>query len=186
MPTAQKKFNEQSWKTFKEKLDANEQVDRPYFDPPDVSRMRCNPDFIGVGRLHVHAPHVYLDLPLPPCPYGCGWTAVDENKVTTNGPTPARRVFGGAVDATALVEDVARAEREKRAVAPLIFRVACDDGMLGDVPLRKGDGVVASLRLAPDLSFGAGRRACAGREVALAVAAAAVEARLSDGVAKIA
>ena len=93
---------------------------------------------------------------------------------------------GGPVDATALVEDVARAEREKRAVAPLIFRVACDDGMLGDVPLRKGDGVVASLRLAPDLSFGAGRRACAGREVALAVAAAAVEARLSDGVAKIA
>ena len=90
------------------------------------------------------------------------------------------------VDATALVEDVARAEREKRAVAPLIFRVACDDGMLGDVPLRKGDGVVASLRLAPDLSFGAGRRACAGREVALAVAAAAVEARLSGGVAKIA
>ena len=93
---------------------------------------------------------------------------------------------GGAVDATALVEAVARAEREKRAVAPLIFRVACDDGMLGDVPLRKGDGVVASLRLAPDLSFGAGRRACADREVALAVAAAAVEARLSDGVAKIA
>ena len=92
---------------------------------------------------------------------------------------------GGSVDATALVEDVARAEREKRAVAPLIFRVACDDGMLGDVPLRKGDGVVASLRLAPDLSFGAGRRA-AGREVALAVAAAAVEARLSGGVAKIA
>ena len=85
-----------------------------------------------------------------------------------------------------LISTQARAEREKRAVAPLIFRVACDDGMLGDVPLRKGDGVVASLRLAPDLSFGAGRRACAGREVALAVAAAAVEARLSDGVAKIA
>jgi hypothetical protein len=85
-----------------------------------------------------------------------------------------------------LISTQARAEREKRAVAPLIFRVACDDGMLGDVPLRKGDGVVASLRLAPDLSFGAGRRACAGREVALAVAAAAVEARLSGGVAKIA
>jgi len=91
----------------------------------------------------------------------------------------------GAVDANALVERVARAEREKRAVAPLIFRVACGDGMLGDVPLRTGDGVVASLRLAPDLSFGAGRRACAGREAALVVAAAAVKARLSDGVAKI-
>ena len=105
-------------------------------------------------------------------------------ELASEGLKRARR-SPDTVDASALVEDVARAEREKRAVAPLIFRVACGDGMLGDVPLRTGDGVVASLRLAPGLSFGAGRRACAGREVALVVAAAAVEARLSDGVAKI-
>ena len=35
--------------------------------------------------------------------------------------------------------------------------------------------LVASLRLAPDLAFGAGKRACAGRDVALEVAAAAVD-----------
>ena len=63
---------------------------------------------------------------------------------------------------------------------------------LADLRLTEGDArgaegfALKALRLAPDLSFGAGRRACAGREVALAVAAAAVDARLSDGVAKIA
>ena len=78
----------------------------------------------------------------------------------------------------ALVARAIDRRRDARAVAPLLFRVAAAPGRLGPVALEPGDGVVASLRVAPDLAFGAGKRACAGRDVALAVAAAAVDARL--------
>ena len=77
-----------------------------------------------------------------------------------------------------LISTQARAEREKRAVAPLIFRVACDDGMLGDVPLRKGDGVVASLRLAPDLKIGRGDGSVDATALVEDVARACVEIKI--------
>ena len=85
---------------------------------------------------------------------------------------------GGDADGDALVARAIDRRRDARAVAPLLFRVAAAPGKLGPVALEPGDGVVASLRVAPDLAFGAGKRACAGRDVALAVAAAAVDARL--------
>ena len=84
----------------------------------------------------------------------------------------------GDADGDALVARAIDRRRDARAVAPLLFRVAAAPGRLGPVALEPGDGVVASLRVAPDLAFGAGKRACAGRDVALAVAAAAVDARL--------
>lgn len=86
---------------------------------------------------------------------------------------------GGDADGDALVARAIDRRRDARAVAPLLFRVAAAPGRLGPVALEPGDGVVASLRVAPDLAFGAGKRACAGRDVALAVAAAAVDARLA-------
>ena len=85
----------------------------------------------------------------------------------------------GDADGDALVARAIDRRRDARAVAPLLFRVAAAPGRLGPVALEPGDGVVASLRVAPDLAFGAGKRACAGRDVALAVAAAAVDARLA-------
>ena len=84
-----------------------------------------------------------------------------------------------SADGDALVSRAIDRRRDARAVAPLLFRVAAAPGRLGPVALEPGDGVVASLRVAPDLAFGAGKRACAGRDVALAVAAAAVDARLA-------
>ena len=86
---------------------------------------------------------------------------------------------GGDADGDALVSRAIDRRRDARAVAPLLFRVAAAPGQLGPVALAPGDGVVASLRVAPDLAFGAGKRACAGRDVALAVAAAAVDSRLA-------
>ena len=86
---------------------------------------------------------------------------------------------GGDAGGDALVARAIDRRRDARAVAPLLFRVAAAPGRLGPVALEPGDGVVASLRVAPDLAFGAGKRACAGRDVALAVAAAAVDARLA-------
>jgi hypothetical protein len=52
--------------------------------PPDVLKKGCDRKLIGVGPCHVHAPHLYLGLPKPPCPK-CGWASVDKGAVVTNG-----------------------------------------------------------------------------------------------------
>ena len=54
------------------------------FRPPDVLKKGCDRKLIGVGPCHVHAPHLYLGLPKPPCPK-CGWASVDKGAVVTNG-----------------------------------------------------------------------------------------------------
>ena len=72
-------------------------LERAYFDPRDVSKSGCDPAVIGVGRLHVFAPHVYLGFALPPCP-NHGWHSVDESKVTTKRPCRARRVYAVETD----------------------------------------------------------------------------------------
>ena len=65
--------------------------------PRDVVKSGCDRSFIGVGACHVYAPHLYLGLPLPPCPT-CGWKAVDRKRVTTRGMCPARRVYDEGID----------------------------------------------------------------------------------------
>ena len=57
----------------------------------------CDRSLIGVGACHVHAPHLYLGLPLPPCPK-CGWLSIDQQQVTTNGMCDARRVYDDGID----------------------------------------------------------------------------------------
>ena len=72
-------------------------LQRACFEPRDVSKSGCDPACIGIGRLHVHAPHRFLGFELPPCPVH-GWRSVDEGKVVTNGFCEARRVYAQEVD----------------------------------------------------------------------------------------
>ena len=67
------------------------------FRPNDVIKAGCDRTLIGVGACHIHAPHLYLGLPLPPCPRH-GWQSVDEGRVKTGGTCPARRVYDEGVD----------------------------------------------------------------------------------------
>lgn len=68
----------------------------PTFIPPSFLGGGCQPTEIGLGPCHVHAPHREVGLPLPPCPYGCGWSSVDRKKsgVRSKGVCAARRVYG--------------------------------------------------------------------------------------------
>ena len=54
-------------------------------------------EHIGLGAFHMHAPHLEMGLPLPPCPR-CGWKSVDKQKVISRGLCPARRVYAPEVD----------------------------------------------------------------------------------------
>ena len=67
------------------------------FTPTDVVKAGCDRSLIGVGACHVHAPHKYLGLPLPPCPK-CGWKSVDGQHVSTRGYCAARRVYSEGID----------------------------------------------------------------------------------------
>jgi len=62
-----------------------------------VLKKGCDRKLIGVGPCHVHAPHLYLGLPKPPCPK-CGWASVDKGAVVTNGWCDARRVYADGID----------------------------------------------------------------------------------------
>jgi hypothetical protein len=39
----------------------------------------CQPELIGLGPVHVWAPHLHMGLPLPPCPKH-GWASYDQGK----------------------------------------------------------------------------------------------------------
>ena len=77
----QRAFNEQKTRDFVKQA-AN--LPHAYFDPPDVSKSGCGPKVIGVGRVHVHAPHLFLGYAKPPCPT-CGWKSVDNDTIKTWG-----------------------------------------------------------------------------------------------------
>ena len=72
-------------------------LEHAYFDPRNVSKSGCDPECVGVGRLHVHAPHKYLGFELPPCPVH-GWPSVEQGKVKTHGTCEARRVYALEID----------------------------------------------------------------------------------------
>ena len=65
--------------------------------PPKVLPNACQPEDVGLGAFIMHAPHLEIGLPLPPCPR-CGWKSVDKEMVTSNGVCPARRVYASEVD----------------------------------------------------------------------------------------
>ena len=65
--------------------------------PKDMVKAGCARKLIGVSACHIHAPHLYLGLPLPPCPVH-GWPSVDGGHLKTNGSCPARRVYDEGVD----------------------------------------------------------------------------------------
>ena len=90
----QKAFNEEKTRHFI-KTAANQL--HAYIEPPDVSKSGCNPAYIGVGKLHVHAPHLYLGFAKPPCPT-CGWKSVANDTVKSWGICPARRVYATETD----------------------------------------------------------------------------------------
>jgi hypothetical protein len=65
--------------------------------PPKILPSACQPELIGLGAFHMHAPHLELGLPLPPCPR-CGWKSIDRGRVTSNGTCKARRVYAPETD----------------------------------------------------------------------------------------
>ena len=90
----QRAFNEEKTRVFV-KTAAN--LPHAYFEPPDISKSGCDPAYIGVGKLHVHAPHLFLGYAKPPCPT-CGWKSVDNDTIKTKGVCPARRVYAAEID----------------------------------------------------------------------------------------
>ena len=90
----QKAFNEESGHAYL-KGEVDRKVTR--IVPPKVLPSGCNPELVGVGAFNMHAPHLEMGLPLPPCPR-CGWKSVDSRRVSTNGVCPARRVYASETD----------------------------------------------------------------------------------------
>ena len=90
IPPNQQAFNRKATHTFF----IQKNVTSCYFVPKNILKSRCDSELVGVVPLHIYAPHLFLGLPLPPCPYGCGWNSVDSNDVTTNGSCEARRIMG--------------------------------------------------------------------------------------------
>ena len=66
--------------------------------PPNLLGTGCQNEFIGLGPLHIFAPHLHAGLPMVPPPCSHGWKAVDENEVAPKGMSPARRVCARTVD----------------------------------------------------------------------------------------
>ena len=52
----------------------------------------CDRNLIGLGPVHVFAPHLHLGLPLPPCPK-CGWDSVDNGKLRTRVASAQRGAY---------------------------------------------------------------------------------------------
>ena len=85
-------------------------------EPYELIGGGCQSESIGLGPVHICAPHLHMGLPLPPCPRH-GWKSVDEGKLHTRGCCPARRVFGQTVDewlvGVVITCDICRAEKDE-------------------------------------------------------------------------
>ena len=90
----QREFNTRSAQAYR-KGDVDRKVTR--IVPPKILPSACQPELVGLGAMHMHAPHLELGLPLPPCPR-CGWKSVDGGRVTSRGLCPARRIYAAEVD----------------------------------------------------------------------------------------
>ena len=94
VPTFQKEFNTRAAKQF---VKSGANLSSATFRPKDMIRSGCDRKLIGVGACHIHAPHRYLGLPLPPCPKH-GWRSVDEKRLKPRGTCPGRRVYTDGID----------------------------------------------------------------------------------------
>ena len=90
----QREFNSLTAKAYR-KGEIDRKVTRVV--PPQLLPNACQPEHIGLGIFHMHAPQLEMGLPLPPCPR-CGWKSVDKQRVSLNGLCPARRVYAAEVD----------------------------------------------------------------------------------------
>jgi hypothetical protein len=87
-------------------------------EPPNLLRSCCDPALVGLGKVHICAPHLHLGLPLPPCPRH-GWDAVDRGKLHSKGfSCGARRVYADPTDewlvGTKIICDLCKAEKREK------------------------------------------------------------------------
>ena len=106
----------------------------------------CAPESIGVGAVHIFAPHLHMGLPLPPCPRH-GWRSVDEQKLRTHGCCPARRVFAQTCDewlsGVRIICGIC--EGEKREAEEVLAEMEEDDEMEGTSELQEARAEVADI-----------------------------------------
>ena len=114
-------------------------------EPYELIGGGCQQELIGLGSVHICAPHLHMGLPLPPCPR-CEWKSVDEGKVHTRGWCPARRVYAQTVDewlvGVQLTCDIC--EGEKREAEDRLAEMEEDDEMEGTRELQEARGEVAA------------------------------------------
>ena len=86
-------------------------------EPPNLLRSCCDPALVGLGKVHICAPHLHLGLPLPPCPRH-GWEAVDRGKLHSKFSCRARRVYADTTDewlvGTVIICDLCKAEKRQK------------------------------------------------------------------------
>jgi hypothetical protein len=113
-------------------------------EPYELIGSGCNPELIGVGPVHICAPHLHMGLPLPPCPRH-GWRSVDEGKLHTRGCCPARRVYAQTVDEwlCGVVITCGLCEDEKREAEKRLAEMEEDDEAEGTSELQEACAEVA-------------------------------------------
>ena len=118
VPQHQKAWNEKVAHEYSKGLRERGAIE---VEPPNLLRSCCDPALVGLGKVHICAPHLHLGLPLPPCPRH-GWDAVDRGKLHSKGfSCGARRVYADPADeglvGTRIVCDLCKEEkREKQSV----------------------------------------------------------------------
>ena len=111
---AQRSFNEDAAHNYMTHELARSEIT---VHPDNLLASGCKHELIGVGPVHICAPHMQMGLPMTPCPRH-GWASVDGGHVRQWGMCPARRVYAESIDewvvGTKQVCGLCKAEREER------------------------------------------------------------------------
>ena len=114
-------------------------------EPYELVGSGCQQEVVGLGPVHICAPHLHMGLPLPPCPR-CGWKSVDQCKLRTRGWCPARRVYAQTVDewlvGVQITCDIC--EGKKREAEGRLAEMEEDDEMEGTSELQEARAEVAA------------------------------------------
>ena len=99
---AQKAFNSKISKAYMQSSNQSRESKKVVrsqirYEPENMLASGCPKELMGVGPVHICAPHLHLGLPKTPCPKH-GWVSVDTGKVSTNGMCPGRRVYARTND----------------------------------------------------------------------------------------
>lgn len=105
----------------------------------------CQPEHIGLGPVHICAPHLHMGLPLPPCPKH-GWASYDQGKLRTRGWCPARRCSDLCVDGWLLGVCITcdLCHDEKRKAEEQLAKLEEDDDLEGTEELAAARAEVAA------------------------------------------